>query len=336
MRTTKKRKKWTKGRRADFAFVCIMLALPIVQFCIMWIGVNTNSILLAFKQYDVDFNYVWTTANFVRVFKELAGNEMIQGAFGTSILFFVCSTILTIPFSLLVSFYFYKRWRFSKIFRVGYFIPTIISGIVTVTVFLILVDRVYPQIINRLTGKDVLGLLVNPNTKFGVVLFFNIFYSLVGGFLFYSSFMSSIDDGISEAAQIDGASALQEFFYITLPNIFPILTLQLIGALPTIFTNDFAMFTFFKAAGISDFTTVGNYFITGITTQGEGSYPYYTAFGLVLSLFSCILIYGAKAIFDRVDPMRDQDGAEAKKRLERKLRREEHIHDKKIKKRRAI
>lgn len=318
----KKSKRWTKGRRQDLVFVCIMLAIPVLQFCIMWLGVNFNSILLAFKKYDLNFNYTWTTANFRNVFKELTSDPWIMDAAKTSFLFYFCTQLLTLPVALFVSFYFYKRWKFARILKTIYFMPSLISGVVTVTVFYIIVDRGYPQLMEFITGEQVLGLLINKDTQKGVILFYNIFYSLTQGFLYFSSSMSNVDDGISEAAQIDGASTLQEFFYITLPSIFPILSVYFIGTLPIIFTSDFSMFAFFKTAGVANFTTLGNHFVVGITTYGEPRYPYYSAFGLVLSLFACILVYGIKGILKVFDPFGDQDGAKAQKRREKKMRKE--------------
>ena len=145
--------------------------------------------------------------------------------------------------------------------------------------------------------------------------------------------MSGAGEEISEAAQIDGASTLQEFFYITIPSIFPILSVYFVGSLPTLFTSDFSMYAFFKTAGVANFTTLGNYFIVGITTYGESMYPYYSAFGLVLSLFACVLVYGMKGILNRVDPFRDQDGAKAQRRRERKRRKESGYAKKKHEKR---
>ena len=35
-------------------FYIAMMAIPVIQFCIMYIGVNFNSILLAFQKYNID------------------------------------------------------------------------------------------------------------------------------------------------------------------------------------------------------------------------------------------------------------------------------------------
>ena len=39
-------------KRSEHLFLAIIFAFPILQFLVMYVGVNLNSILLAFKTYD--------------------------------------------------------------------------------------------------------------------------------------------------------------------------------------------------------------------------------------------------------------------------------------------
>ena len=319
----KKTKYGQKKRRADLIFVCIMLIIPILQFCIMWIGVNFNSILLAFKQYDLNFDYTWSLNNFTRVINELKSNQGIIESMWNSVIFWVCTSVLTLPIALLISYYLYKRYRLHGVLKTAYFIPSLMAGIVTVTVFYILVDRGYPLIMEKLFGRSELGLLINGKTQFGTVLVYNIFYSLAQGFLYLSSAMSSVDEGLSEASQIDGATPLQEFFYVTLPCIYPTLSVYFISSIPAMFVNDFGLFGFFKTAGSSVFSVMGSYFMVGLTERGEREYPYFSAFGLILSVIACVITFSLRALINRMDPFADEDGSKAKARLEKKNRRRE-------------
>ena len=318
MENRKKRTAMQTKKRADLQFYCIMMALPVAQFCLMWIGTNFNSIILAFKQYDANMDFVWSVANFVRVFKHLVSDAGVQKSLLTSLGLWASTQVLTMPVSLLISFYFYKNFMGSKIFRNIFFVPSVVSGVVTVTIFYYIVDRGYPLLMKSLFDKDVMGLLVNNQTQLGVIIFYNIFYALVGGFLFYSSAMCGIDESISEAAQIDGATNLQEFRYVTLPMIFPTVSVFLVSSTATIFTGDFSLYAFFKTAGTTNLTTMGYYFVQGLTTWGDREYPYFAALGLILTLFACMIIFPLRALVNRFDPMRDADGAIAAKKQKRK------------------
>lgn len=301
-------------RRADLIFVCVMLALPIVQFCIMWIGTNFNSILLAFKEYDTNFDYAWSMSNFTRVLNGFKDDEVIRESIRNSVLFWFCGQVVTLVPALLISFYFYKNYKFSKILKNIFFLPHIVAGVVTVTVFYYLVDRGFPQLMKNLFGVSATGLIVNNQTQAGVLLFYNVFYALASGFLFFSSAMCGIEESVSEAAQVDGASSMQELWHVTLPNIFPTLSVWFVASTANIFVSDFSMYAFFKTSNGARFNTIGYYFMQGLTTWGEREYPFFAAFGLVLTALACVITFSLRAIINRRDPFREQDGASAKKK----------------------
>ena len=62
------------AKRREMLFYILMIALPVLQFCIFYIGVNFNSILLAFQTYDREGNTFRFAGfeNFVFQFREFA------------------------------------------------------------------------------------------------------------------------------------------------------------------------------------------------------------------------------------------------------------------------
>ena len=300
-------------RRKDMIFYCCMMALPLFQFAVMWISVNINSILLSFKEYDVNMGYTWTLNNFAEVVRMFLSDELLQTSIGNSAKFYLITTVISLPTSLAISFYFYKKWFLSRALKIMLFIPSVISAVVTVTCFYYLADRGWPMLVELLTGEvGTMGLLVNSETRLPTLLFYNIFYSLAGSFLFYSSAMSGIDNSIAEAAQIDGANMLQEFFNITLPMIYPTLTTFVVAGLAGSLIGEYGMYAFSKTSGGSAVPTMGYYFTYGIMADTTGArYPHYAALGLVLSALTCIIVFSARAIMNRFDPFRDTTRKEA-------------------------
>ncbi len=310
-----KKKKNTNGRRrSDLIFVCVMLAFPIAHFCLMYFGVNINSILLAFKTYDINFDYVWSLNNFKAVFRNMASDASTWPGIRNAFILWFIQTVITLPTGMLVSFYFFKRYKFHGAMRIMYFIPGLLSSVVLITTFYILTDRVYPIIVEMLTGETTLGLMVNQETQLGAIIFYNIFYSLSGNFLLYSSLMSNVGEEVSEAAVIDGASPLQELWYVIIPAIFPTVSLLFVAGLPGILTNDFGLYGFYKQTGATYINLVGFEFTVNIAEHGQGVYPYYAAYGLILSVLSCIITFSGKALINRMDPFADADGSRKQKR----------------------
>ena len=301
-------------KRRDLIFYCCMMAIPLIQFCVMYIGVNINSIILAFKEYDINMNYSWTIGNFVEVIKNFLHDDYLRASFGNSVMFYLITTIITLPTSLVISFYFYKKYPCARVLKVILFLPSVIAGVVAITVFYYIADRGWPILVELFTGKtDTLGLLVNGETRLVTMLGYNIFYSLSSGFLFYSSAMSGIDESISEAARIDGASLMQEFRHITLPMIFPTFYTFLVAGLAGAFIGDYGMYAFSKVSGGSAVPTMGYYITSGIIQDtSRVRYPYFAALGIVLSIITSIVVFSARKFLNRFDPF--EEPTEMKKR----------------------
>ena len=56
MQKANKKRRFGKEQR-EFIFYLCLVALPLAQFCIFYIGVNFNSILLTFRNYSFDEGY---------------------------------------------------------------------------------------------------------------------------------------------------------------------------------------------------------------------------------------------------------------------------------------
>lgn len=318
---SKKRGYSTRKKASDMRFYCTMLAFPLLQFVLMWIGVNINSILLAFKEIHVDYTYDWTLHQFAQVFHDLTADTEVRDGLINSAIFWFFTTIVTFPTSLAISYYLYRNYKFSKYIKTVLFLPSVISGTVTAIVIYQLFDRAYPYIVNALFGKQVMGLLANPETQLVALIGYQTFYALAGNFIFLSSAMSGIDPSISEAARVDGATAVQEFFRVTLPMIWPTLSIFMVTSIIGIFTGDFGMYTFYKVAGVTGINTMGYYFTRGLTEYGEMRWPYFSALGLVLTVLSCLVVFPIRAYLNRKSPFHDEDGAIAAKKRMRKERR---------------
>lgn len=69
-----RQKSVTKARKRELLFYIAFMAIPVIQFCIFYIGVNFNSILLAFQRYDVNTGkyFFYGLQNFDQFFFDLA------------------------------------------------------------------------------------------------------------------------------------------------------------------------------------------------------------------------------------------------------------------------
>ena len=83
----KKKSGLRRSKRGDLIFYIAMLAFPVAQFAVFYIGVNGESFLLAFQQIDIENNAItWTFRNISEAFKLMTTNAEILSMAGMSLL----------------------------------------------------------------------------------------------------------------------------------------------------------------------------------------------------------------------------------------------------------
>lgn len=113
--------------------------------------------------------------------------------------------------------------------------------------------------------------------------------------------MTRIPVSVVEYAQIDGVSAVREFFSITMPLIFSTLSTFIIVGIAGFFTNQAFLFEMFGKNANVKVQTFG-YYLFMLTYSGEANYPYAAAGGLVFTIVAVPLTYLVKYLLDKVDP----------------------------------
>lgn len=248
-------------KRNRIIFFASLVALPILQFCICYVYVNINSFILAFRHYEfakdsIGFDVTFAGfSNFKRAIEELKDVNAIA-MFKRSLQLFFWTTIIGLTLALLFSYYIYKKYPMSGLFRVVLFMPKILSGVVFCLLYKYIANDVFKYVGETLFHlEDVKGILDNPNTQLGGVLFFTLWVGFGINVLMFSGSMSGIDESIVESAQLDGANTVQEFFYITVPMIWPTFVSFLTINIAGLFTDQMHLHTLFgvSAPGLETF-----------------------------------------------------------------------------------
>lgn len=292
------------AKRREMLFYILMIALPVLQFCIFYIGVNFNSILLAFQTYDREGNTFRFAGfeNFVFQFREFALSSTLRGSVVNSLKVWFATTIVSLPCALLFSFFIYQKMPASGFFKAILFLPSIIPGMVTVIIYMYFVERALPVFCETLFGKEMDGLLQNPSTQFGAVFFYNAFLSFGGNMLLLLGGMNTVDVSVREAAQLDGASGFREFYHVVLPKVWATLTTFLVLGVAGIFSNQFGLYSFYGIAASERLATMGYllYARTSIATLAE--YPALACLGVLLTVVIVPVTLGVKAFLEKIGP----------------------------------
>lgn len=291
-----------RKRVGELVFYWCILLIPLIQFFLMYIVVNFNSFVLAFKEYTYDtinetLHTEWVGfKNFKQFFVDLTQETMMGERFLYSFISYLthlaCGTVLAIFFS----YYLYKKYPLTNFFRVTLMIPTVISSIVVVILYNNVVESIVPVIFDieaPMRGGSKLQTLY-------IVMIGNIFMGFGSGTLMYSNAMSRIPDSLVEYAQLEGCSPAKEFFLITLPLAYPTIETFLITGIANIFVNQENLFGYFGK--ISPVETVGYYLFVQVADSGHMvKYPYASSVGLALTAVTIPIVMIARKLLDKLD-----------------------------------
>lgn len=192
--------------------ICLFYFYPMVQALIMSFqsGTGTN---LTFTGLD----------NYARLFKDPTFITVVKNT--------VIYLIIQVPVMILLALFLSvilndKRLKFKGFFRTAIFLPCVTSLVAYSVIFKYLfgVDGIINMMLMKLAFiAEPIQWLTDPFwAKITIVI--AITWRWTGyNMIFYLSSLQNIDHSIYEAAKIDGASSIQQFFKITIPMLKPII-----------------------------------------------------------------------------------------------------------------
>lgn len=117
----------------------------------------------------------------------------------------------------------------QKIYRTAFFIPCLISAVIVGFVWTKMFSNVLP-IITDLLGLDInLRLFGSGDTVLSGLLVANNWQWIGYWMLIYLAGLQSVPASLYEAARVDGANKVRQFFNITIPMLAPAITICVVG-----------------------------------------------------------------------------------------------------------
>ncbi len=296
-----------KQRRKDLIFVLCMLAVPLANFLVFWLWPNFQSIVIAFQVPGEDG---FSLFNFQRFFKELSNPVTGPGLWrqiANSFIMFGVGTFINIPLVLFMSYIMFKKIYGYKIFRVLFYLPSIIGGTVMSQIYkgIMIVDG---PIHNALISMGVpvdpyLGLLESSETGMIMLIVYTLWTGVGTNMIMFTGAMNRVPQDIFESARIDGIGFFREFFDIIIPLIWPTVTTMVVFSMVGIFSN--AGIVMLLCEGNASCHNIG-YYILRYTLGAENTvnkldgYSYPAAVGFLFTLVNVPLVFITKALCDKV------------------------------------
>jgi multiple sugar transport system permease protein len=220
------------------AWLWALLAPTLVGLLFGALGSVIATVLLSFTKWDLLRPPVWAgVANYV----SLVTDRKVLLALTNTLKFSALYVPGVVVISLLVAVLMNRKIKGVSLFRTAYFLPAVTSAVATALVW----NMIYGQdtgILNYLLER--LGLApvcwLCTDTAMLSVVVVNIWGAIGEGMIIFLAGLTAIPREYYDAAEIDGANPIQQFFRLTIPLITPSIFFQ--GLMSTI--NAFQAFDY--------------------------------------------------------------------------------------------
>ena len=177
-------------------------------------------------------------------------------------------SFVVVPLGLIISMFIaitiYEKIKYKDIFETIFFIPYLTSVIAVGIVFRFLLNGEY-GFVNYILGFFNVGpinFLDDPSKSMLTLIIFGIWSGLAFNIIILLSGLRNIDKSYYKVADMFGATKLEQFFRITLPQMIPIITFLLMVNFISAFKVYSQVFAIFNGkAGIADSATTAVFYI---------------------------------------------------------------------------
>ena len=286
-------------RRLLFVICCCIL--PVIQWLIFYVFANASSFVMAFTNKEGEFSF----DNFVRFWEELNNPVSdIRIAFRNTFLTFAI-IFISYPFKVLVSYFIYKKVPGAAIYRILFFLPSIIFSVALAMIFqkMISVNGFIAEWVqdwlNLPTPPELLADSRYANT---VVILHMLWLGFPGDLIIWGGTFTRIPNDVLESARIDGVNWWQEFTKITVPMVWPTVALQMVLMCCGIFGASGAVFLLTK--GMYGTMTISAWtYLQLLNASGNqytsNAYNYLSAVGLVITVIAIGISLGIRRWTDK-------------------------------------
>ena len=172
------------------------------------------------------YNYIGF-ANYAKLFAAKRYWESIR----ITLKYAVAIVVLTVVVGILLAVTLNSLKRFRTFIKSVFFFPTMISAVAVALIWDQMFYRAMPTVLTMLGFQNVVSPLSNPTSALLAVIFVNMWQAICIPTVIFIAGLQSIPTELYESAVIDGARTLQQFRYITLPHLLPMVTVNAILAL---------------------------------------------------------------------------------------------------------
>jgi len=205
-------------RRREAIAGYLFISPWIVGFCVFTLGAMLYSLVISFSDYRLATDTA-TPVGFDN-YAELFRDPRVMGSLGNTLFYAVLAVPLEIVVAMALALLLARSGRAGGFFRTVFYLPKMTPAVATAAVFLLLLNG-NTGAINE--GLAVIGIdgpqwLIDPTwVKPSIVIM--TLWGVSGTMVIFLAALANVPRELYEAASLDGAGRVRQFFSITVPMI---------------------------------------------------------------------------------------------------------------------
>lgn len=210
-----------------FGYLMILPALAFFTVFVVYPSLDAVRLSLSFWHGYGERTFVGLR-NYINLFHD----PVFWTALKNNLIFTLATTILQTIIPMVLAAMLARNTFLNTLFRVTYFIPNVISFIITGTLWALIFEPNF-GLLNTLLEKAGLASLkqlwlADPKWAFVCIILVSLWQSMGFYLVIFYAGLQRIPKEIYEAASVDGANTLKKFFFITVPLLRPVTTVVVI------------------------------------------------------------------------------------------------------------
>ncbi len=297
-------RKQTVAKMKRYKFIYLLL-LPAILFVFVFYYLPMGGIIIAFQDYDIIGGMASSEFVGFKNFIEVFSAPKFLSAIKNTVIYSATILIFGAPFPITLAILFneLKRKMFKKTVQTISYLPYFLSwvSVVGMVYGIFATDGTFNDLMIRIVGEEWKRINILRDAKnFLPVIFWTDQWKNIGwNSIVYLAAIAGIDQGLYEAAKIDGCGRIRQIMHITVPCIMPTFVILFIMSTGSLVSSNFEQVLGFQNIYIQEQTETVN---TLIYRQGilGGEFSTSTAFGLAQGLISYILVCIANYLSKKV------------------------------------
>lgn len=285
------------NRRDTILFFMIFPAF--IGFLILFIVPTIMSFLYSFTNWSVynpsDIKFVGLL-NYQKVFSDVKTVAAIKNSLKYAILITIIQNTLGVVLAVLLN----KKTKFSSTIKSITFLPAVLSILVVGFLFQYIMTSADGGVLNSILsffGFKPVNWLGNSKIALYSILATQVWQWTGWSMVIYIANLKSIDPSLYEAADIDGANKVQQFFYVILPLMYPSISFNVLMSLIGGLKMFDAVFVMTKGGpGYSTETIMTTLIREGFNT---GRMAYASAFAMIFFIIVFVLTKVVTKFFNK-------------------------------------